>query len=106
MAAAPGRGNPLRGESQHWLGYDSMVLGPEARKQMAALGGVATIGIEMAVSICVGYFGGRWLDGKFGTGPWLERIGFVFGVVAGYRSLYRLARQTQQKLKDDGNPPE
>lgn len=78
-----------------------MLLGTQGRRQLAALGGVSLIGIEMAVSILVGYYGGRWLDGKFGTSPWLEWIGFAFGVAAGFRSLYRIAQREQKKLAND-----
>ncbi len=88
-----------------------MFLGPEARKQLASLGQVTTIGIEMAVSIAIGYFGGGWLDGKFGT-SWIKWVGLALGVVAGYRSLYRLTRKTQKQLEQkteesdgDGSPP-
>jgi hypothetical protein len=75
-----------------------MILGPETRKQLASLGQVTTIGIEMAVSIAVGYFGGRWIDGRLGTG-FVQWIGLALGVVAGYRSLYRLTRKTQHQLE-------
>ncbi len=74
-----------------------MFLGPEARKQLASLGRVATVGLEMAVSIAIGFFGGSWLDGHFGT-SFLKWVGLAFGVVAGYRSLYTLTRITQKQL--------
>ncbi len=74
-----------------------MVLGPEARKQLRSLGDVASIGIEMAVSIAVGYFGGRWLDGHFGT-KWIQWVGLALGIFTGYRSLYRLTRKTKKEL--------
>jgi ATP synthase protein I len=79
-----------------------VILGPEGRKQMRSLGEVASIGIEMAVSISVGYFGGGWLDSKLGTG-WLQWVGLGLGIVAGYLSLYRLARKTNKTLQ---KPPE
>ena len=78
-----------------------MFLGPEARKQLAAAGRVTTIGIEMAVSLAVGLFGGRWLDAKFHTDGWLENIGIVLGLVAGFRSLYRLARRIKKQLAEE-----
>ncbi|MFW6050333.1 MAG: AtpZ/AtpI family protein [Myxococcota bacterium] len=74
------------------------LLGPEGRNQLKALGNVGTAGIELVVSIVVGYFGGRWLDGWLGTGPWLMWIGFVLGLVAGFRNLFRVSRRIQQQL--------
>jgi F0F1-type ATP synthase assembly protein I len=49
----------------------------------------ATVGLEFALSLLVGLFGGRWLQGKLGTGNWLTFVGFGFGIAAGYRAIYR-----------------
>lgn len=76
-----------------------MWLGPEGRKQMKELGGVSTIGIEIAVSILIGIAGGQWLDEKFETEPLFFWLGLLAGLVAGFRSLYRLARKTQHELR-------
>jgi len=83
-----------------------MFLGPEGRKQIQALGSVGNVGIELAVSICVGYFGGGWLDDKLGTEPWLRWVGLGFGIAAGFRSLYRLARKYQDQLDRDKSEEE
>ena len=76
-------------------------LGPEGRKQMQQFGRVSTVGIELAVSIVIGYLGGEWLDLRFGTEPVLKWLGLGFGMAAGFRSLYRMARETQRKLDAD-----
>jgi ATP synthase protein I len=81
-----------------------MFLGPEGRKQLRAVGAVSSIGIELVLAICIGYFGGHWLDQKLGT-TWLEWVGLGFGLVAGFRSLYRLARKPPQFPTDPTNPP-
>lgn len=52
----------------------------------------ATVGLEFGLSLLVGLFGGRWLDGKLGTAPWLAVIGFGFGAAAGFRAIYRAAQ--------------
>ncbi|MFW5877042.1 MAG: AtpZ/AtpI family protein [Myxococcota bacterium] len=77
------------------------LLGPEGRKQLQAVGSVGTAGIELAVSIVIGFFGGKWLDDWLGTGPWLQWLGFGFGLVAGFRNLFRVARRVQQKLSEE-----
>lgn len=77
------------------------LLGPEGRKQLKAVGFVGTAGIELAVSIVIGFFGGRWLDDWLGTAPWLQWIGFGLGLVAGFRNLFRVARRVQQKLSEE-----
>jgi len=77
-----------------------MLLGSQGRKQLAALGGVSLIGIEMAVSILLGYYGGRWLDSKVGT-TWLQWVGFALGVAAGFRSLFRIAQKERQRAANE-----
>jgi ATP synthase protein I len=76
-------------------------IGNQGRKQLAALGGVGLIGIEMGVSVAVGYLGGSWLDSKFGTDPWLSAVGLVLGIIAGFRSLYRLTQREQRRLDQE-----
>jgi F0F1-type ATP synthase assembly protein I len=75
-------------------------LESETKQQLQSLGRVATIGIEMAVSIAVGFFGGRWLDAQLGTEPWFKWVGFAAGLFAGFRSLFRLARKMRKELDD------
>ena len=57
-------------------------------KQVAPLMGS---GIQLTVTVLV--FGGLgwWLDGKFGTKPWLLLAGTVFGAVGGMISFIRTA---------------
>jgi ATP synthase protein I len=57
---------------------------------------MASVGIELSVSTVIGLLGGRWLDGKLGTDPWLMILGLLLGVVAGFRSLIRAARRASQ----------
>jgi ATP synthase protein I len=56
--------------------------------------GVASVGVEMAVATGIGWGIGYWLDGKFGTGPWLMLVGLLFGVAAGFNGLIRTAKST------------
>jgi F0F1-type ATP synthase assembly protein I len=70
------------------------LLDPEGRAQMKTAGRVGAVGIEMAVAICIGFFGGRWLDGHFGTAPILQYVGLVLGIAAAFRGLIRLVRKT------------
>ena len=71
-----------------------------------------SIGIEMGVSVLIGFLIGRWIDGKFGTQPWLTLVFTLLGVAAGFRSLNRLARlsshmnegEPDEPGEDDGRP--
>lgn len=69
---------------------------------------VGTVGLEFALSIIIGFLGGRWLDGYFGTEPYLSIAGFGFGVAAGVRALVRAARvmrrEAESEERREGNP--
>jgi len=70
------------------------LLGPDGRKQLKLASRVSAVGLELVLATCFGYFGGRWLDGYFGTEPWLANIGLAVGVVAGFKGLWYFARRT------------
>jgi len=42
-----------------------------------------TLGLQLALSVVVFLFLGRWLDGKFGTDPWLMLAGLALGATGG-----------------------
>jgi F0F1-type ATP synthase assembly protein I len=48
-------------------------------------------GAELLVPLIVGVIGGRWLDRRFGTEPWLLLVLTVLGAVAGMVNLIRRA---------------
>lgn len=57
---------------------------------LKGVGQILSAGMTMAASVVAGYFGGNWLDGYFGTKPWLTIIMFLLGTAAGLKSLYDL----------------
>ena len=69
------------------------------RSDLKGLGDYGTVGLDLVLSILVGFFGGRWLDGKLGTQGWLTLIGFVLGTIAGFRSLYRAAVKIRKETE-------
>lgn len=72
------------------------------------LGGYGTLGLEIVLSVLIGLFGGRWLDERFGTEPWLGVLGFVLGAGAAVRSVQRtqrdLRRVAEKEEREQGNP--
>ena len=57
------------------------------------------VGLFFGVAVFLGFLFGRWLDGKFGTAPWLMLVGVLFGIASGFKELYRLTAsyRTDQK---------
>ena len=69
---------------------------PEERKEQDNPWGFALgAGSELVVSVLLGFFAGRWLDGRFGTAPWLMLVGALTGISLG---LYQLIRMAQKRL--------
>jgi ATP synthase protein I len=72
---------------------------PEDRKLFKQIGYLSTAGLELSVSIAVGAGGGVLLDNWLGTKPYLMLVGLVFGVIAGFRSLYRTTQKAMREGK-------
>jgi uncharacterized membrane protein YcjF (UPF0283 family) len=56
-------------------------------------GRYGTVGLELIISLALGYYGGSWLDGRFNGHGWLTVVGVIFGVVAGVRQLVLVTQQ-------------
>ena len=67
-------------------------VAPPRLAGMKAMGGVGTLGLEVVLSIMLGLFGGQWLDGRFGTSPWITLAGSGFGLAAAIRAITRQLR--------------
>ena len=52
------------------------------------------LGFEIVVPIVLGLLLGLWLDGRWGTRPWLAVIGVVLGIAAGFYNFFRVVLGT------------
>jgi ATP synthase protein I len=73
---------------------------PPLQQDRKALGSYGTLGLEIALSVVVGLFGGQWLDKKLGTGGWLTWIGFAYGLAAAGRAIYRAVRKSSREAEE------
>lgn len=62
-------------------------------------GRYGSVGLELALSVLIGLFGGQWLDRKLGTAPWLMWIGLGLGIVAGYRAIWGALRRANREAR-------
>jgi hypothetical protein len=69
-------------------------------KGMKSFGRYGSVGFELLISIAIGYYGGRWIDGKLGT-HWIAFVGFLLGVYAGFRALFKTAKMMQKDVERD-----
>jgi F0F1-type ATP synthase assembly protein I len=81
---------------------------PRGLDNWRGVGSFGTIGLEIVLSIAFGFFGGRWLDGRFGTAPWISIVGFCFGVAAAVKSVHRamteMRAEAEREEREQGNP--
>ena len=53
------------------------------------------MGLEVGLSVVVGFLIGTWLDEWLETAPWFLIIFGVAGIIAGYRSMFRMVKRMQ-----------
>ncbi len=63
----------------------------------------SSMGLEVGLSVVVGFLIGTWLDEWLETAPWFLIIFGVAGIIAGYRSMFRMVKRMQS---DSGNSQE
>jgi len=66
-------------------------------------GNLGAVGMEIAISIAIGFFGGRFVDRHFQTAPWFMWFGFAAGIGAGIKALVRVVRSYQRAFPSE--PP-
>lgn len=50
----------------------------------------SAIGVELAIMVTLGFYGGRILDRSLGTGPWLMIAGILLGVAFGTWGIVKI----------------
>ena len=63
------------------------LIDKEGRQQLKDAGRISSVGLEIVLATLLGFYGGQYLDGVFGTEPILKYVGLAFGVAAGFRGL-------------------
>lgn len=69
-------------------------------KGMKAWGKYGGLGIELLLSIGIGYYLGAFLDKRWGT-HWIAFVGFLLGCYAGFRALWKAAKTMQRDVELD-----
>ncbi len=63
-----------------------------------------TLGLQLALSVVVFFFVGRWLDQWLGTSPWLMIAGLAVGIVGGFiqvcRTVIVLGKEEDEKAEE------
>jgi len=59
----------------------------------------SSMGLELGLSVVVGFLIGSWLDTWLETEPYFLLIFGIAGIIAGYRSIFKLAKRVQADSK-------
>ncbi|SFH06217.1 Putative F0F1-ATPase subunit Ca2+/Mg2+ transporter [Desulfotomaculum arcticum] len=73
---------------------------PKPKKKNAPLTAIAvttTIGTELAITVLIGFYGGRLLDRQLGTEPWFLVGGVLAGVALG---IFGIIQTVQRFFKN------
>jgi ATP synthase protein I len=76
-------------------------LGEDRGKLIRQIASYSTLGLEMGLSVAVGAIIGYYLDKWLHTEPWLLIVFLIFGVVSGFRSLYRALKRFEREDKEE-----
>jgi ATP synthase protein I len=75
-----------------------------ARRRVRTIGPFLTLGMQLALSVVVFFFIGRWLDGLWGTTPWLMLAGLILGMAGGFLQFFRavnaLGKQEEEERRN------
>jgi len=63
--------------------------GPSRREIMRRAGPLMGIGATFVIAIALCTAGGWYLDGRFGTLPWLTLTGALLGIVVGFYLFFK-----------------
>lgn len=66
-------------------------------KNIESLGMASVMGLHLVSGVVVGIAMGYYLDKYFDTKPWLTLIFLIFGIIAGYRNMFREMQRIQRK---------
>ena len=95
----------------HRKNVRSRVADPAARTAKRAYNALnaASVGLELGVAVALGLLIGYYMDKWLGTQPWLMLLWLLFGLIAGFRGVFRaVARADRAAAADakerDGGP--
>jgi ATP synthase protein I len=76
-------------------------MDPDARAMWREALRHSAVGLEIVISLGVGYLAGWGLDRWLHTAPWLSIVGLAFGVAAAVRTLVRVVKDYRRAVGPD-----
>jgi F0F1-type ATP synthase assembly protein I len=69
------------------------------QRPLRILGTLGGLGLVLGVSVALGALVGWYLDGRWGTGPWLTLAGTLLGTGAGLYEVLTALRQYEENSR-------
>lgn len=87
----------------HQTSVRSRVHDPAARsgKRMYNALSASSVGLELGLSVALALLAGFYMDRWLGTGPWLLLLWLVFGLVAGFRGVFRAIARADRAAAEE-----
>ncbi|MDI6766235.1 MAG: AtpZ/AtpI family protein [Bacteroidota bacterium] len=70
-------------------------------KALRSAGPLFGSGIQLAASVVLMFFAGRWLDSEFNTYPWLMLLAIFFGLGAGLYNFVKIVNKVEKNRTKD-----
>ncbi len=74
---------------------------PNKVTQLYKTASAASVGLELALAVVVGWAIGHYLDRWLGTDPWLMLLFLCLGIAAGFKGVIRVAKQMADDEAND-----
>ncbi|WP_061213087.1 AtpZ/AtpI family protein [Syntrophomonas wolfei] len=71
-----------------------------SKNWVKGLSDAINLATTVAAAVALGYFAGKWLDGKFDTEPWLTVAGFMLGVATGIKAMWEKSFPIKKSIQD------
>ena len=81
-----------------------MFFNRKKNKHFESLGMASMMGIHLVSGVIVGMGMGYYLDKFFDTKPWLTLVFLIFGIIAGYKNMFREMQRIQRKEAEADAP--
>ncbi len=75
-------------------------MGNEKRYPFQAMALMSAVLSQLAGSVLIGVFGGRWIDKQLGTMPLFLIVGLLLGLAAGVYGVLRIIQRFMEKYDD------
>lgn len=79
-------------------------IDPAARKAKRGYNALnaSSVGLEMGLSVGIGLLFGYYLDKWLHTQPWMMLLWLLFGLVAGFRGVFRAVARAEKAAAEEG----